>query len=348
MRIDSKRRIGGEASELNNTLYIVVPCYNEKEVLHKTAERLRGKMATLSAEGKISVNGRVVFVDDGSGDGTWNIIEQLCAQDELYAGVKLSRNRGHQNALLAGLMAVKDEADMVISIDADLQDDIGAIDRMVDEFLGGCDIVYGVRGNRESDSFFKRATAETYYKLLRSLGCDVIFNHADYRLMSSRALAALAEYGEQRLFLRGIVPMLGYKTSIVKYVRSAREAGESKYPMKRMLTLAIDGMTSLSLRPLRIVTAMGVIMIAAAFALFVFSLVCLISGRSILDWRIITLSIWAVGGIVTLSLGIVGEYVGRTFLETKRRPRYNIDKSTGLQSEHVSQEGRGVEIGELK
>ena len=315
---------------MSDTLYIVVPCYNEEEVLHITAKRLEEKMAALCAECKISDKGRVVFVDDGSRDRTWSIIEQLCIQHELFAGVKLSHNRGHQNALLAGLMTVKDEADMVISIDADLQDDTDAIDRMVDEYLDGCDVVYGVRGNRDSDSFFKRFTAEGYYKLLRSLGCDIMFNHADYRLMSSRALAALAEYGEQRLFLRGIVPMLGYKTSAVKYVRSAREAGESKYPLKRMLTLAIDGITSLSLRPLRIVTMMGIIMLVVAAALFIFSLVRLISGRSILDWKIITFSIWAVGGIVTLSLGIVGEYVGRTYLETKRRPRYNVEKTTGL------------------
>ena len=317
---------------MNNTLYIVVPCYNEEEVLHTTAKRLEERINVLSAEGKISDHSRVVFIDDGSRDSTWNIIEQLCTQDELFAGVKLSRNRGHQNALLAGLLAVKDEADMVISIDADLQDDTGAIDRMVDEYINGCDIVYGVRGNRDSDSFFKRITAESYYKLLRTLGCDVMFNHADYRLMSSRTLAALAEFNEQRLFLRGIVPMIGYKSSVVSYVRNAREAGESKYPLKRMLTLAIDGITSLSLRPLRIVTAIGVLMIIAAVALFIYTLIELISGRSILDWKIITFSIWAVGGIVTLSLGIVGEYVGRTYLETKRRPRYNIERTAGLRA----------------
>ena len=207
------------ALRLGDTLYIVVPCYNEEEVLHTTAKRLKEKVTSLVGAGKVSADSLVVFVDDGSRDLTWVIIERLAEQDSVFAGVKLSRNRGHQNALLAGLMAVKDKADMVISIDADLQDDIDAIDKMVEEYLKGSDIVYGVRGNRKKDSFFKRATAQGYYKMLRSLGCDVMFNHADYRLMSSRALDALAEYGEQRLFLRGIVPMLGYKTSVVEYAR---------------------------------------------------------------------------------------------------------------------------------
>ena len=315
---------------MSDVLYLVVPCYNEEDVLHSTAQRLRDKMAALSASGKISGDGRVVFVDDGSRDGTWGIIEQLIAQDKLFAGVKLSRNKGHQNALLAGLMAVKDEADMAISIDADLQDDISAIDSMVDEYLNGSDIVYGVRGNRENDSFFKRASAQGYYKLLRSLGCDITYNHADYRLMSSRAIEALAGYREQRLFIRGLVPMLGYKSSVVEYTRGTREAGESKYPLKRMLTLAIDGLMSLSLRPLRIITAAGSVMLLIAAALLVYSVVMLFMGESILDWELVVFSIWAVGGFITLSLGIVGEYVGRTFIEAKRRPRYNIEKTVGL------------------
>ena len=318
---------------LMNTLFIVVPCYNEEEVLRVTAERLAEKVKDLSAAGKIAVESKVVFVDDGSRDGTWDIIEDLFAQDSVFAGVKLSRNRGHQNALLAGLMAVKGEADIVVSIDADLQDDISAIDAMVDEYIGGCDVVYGVRGNRESDSFFKRATAQGYYRLLRSLGCDVVFNHADYRLMSSRALEALSEYGEQRLFLRGIVPMLGYKTAVVHYVRGAREAGESKYPLKRMLTLAIDGLMSLSLRPLRLVLAAGALMLLPALALLVYSIVALCMGETVLDWKITTFSVWAVGGILTMSVGIVGEYVGRAFLETKRRPRYNVEKELGVNAE---------------
>ena len=313
-----------------NTLYIVVPCYNEEEVLRETAKRLADKLKTLAGAGKIADNSKIVFVDDGSRDGTWAIIEQLFEQDRVFAGVKLSRNRGHQNALLAGLMAVKGEADIVISIDADLQDDIDAIDRMVDEYSVGCHIVYGVRGNRESDSFFKRATAQGYYRLLRSFGCDIVFNHADYRLISSRALEALSEYGEQRLFLRGIVPMLGYKTSVVQYKRSPREAGESKYPLKRMLTLAIDGLLSLSLRPLRMVALAGALMLVIAAALLVYSIVSICMGQPFFDWNIVLFSIWAVGGVMTLSIGIVGEYAGRTYFETKRRPRYNIEKELGI------------------
>ena len=315
--------------ELANTLYLAVPCYNEEEVLHVTAERLLNKMTTLSTEGKISEESKIVFIDDGSRDSTWAIIEQLNAEDSRFAGVKLARNAGHQNALFAGLMTVRNEADMVISIDADLQDDIDAIDKMVDEYRNGCDIVYGVRSNREQDSFFKRATAEGYYKLLRSLGCNILFNHADYRLMSSRALCALAEYREQRLFLRGLAPMVGYKTAVVEYTRGVREAGESKYPLKRMLTLAIDGLLALSLRPLRLITLAGALMLVVALALLVFSIVKLAMGQTVLDWKIITLSIWAVGGVITLSLGIVGEYVGRAYQEIKGRPRYNVEKYIG-------------------
>ena len=318
---------------MDNTLYLVVPCYNEEEVLHVTAEKLAHKIRSLAAQGKISDKSKVAFVDDGSRDGTWGIIERLCAEDALYAGVKLSRNRGQQNALLAGLMAVREEADMVVSIDADLQDDIDAIDRMVDEYQNGCDIVYGVRGNRESDTFFKRTSARGYYRLMRSLGCDVMFDHADYRLMSSRALAALSEYGEKMLFLRGLIPMLGYKTSIVHYTRGVREAGESKYPLKRMLTLAIDGLISLSLRPLRIVTVTGVIMLLIAAALLVYFIVAVAAGQPALSWKLMLFSIWAIGGIVTLALGIVGEYVGRGYMEAKHRPRYKIEKTLGLGNE---------------
>ena len=315
---------------MGDRLYIVVPCYNEEDVINTTAKRLGEKMRELEAAGKISGNGKVVFVDDGSRDKTWEMIEDLRAVDAMFAGIKLSHNAGHQNALLAGLMAVKDETDMAVSIDADLQDDISAIDRMVDEYISGCDIVYGVRGNRENDSFFKRFTAERYYKLLRALGCDIMFNHADYRLMSSRALEALSKYGEQRLFLRGLVPMLGYKTAVVEYTRGVREAGESKYPLRRMLTLAIDGLLSLSLRPLRVVLAVGALMLVAAAALLVYIVIALILRRPALDMMFMMFSIWAVGGIVTTSLGIVGEYVGRAFIETKRRPRYNIEKSIGV------------------
>ena len=315
---------------MGNTLYLVVPCYNEEEVLLDTAGKLGAKMKALAASGRISAASRVVFVDDGSRDRTWAIIEELGEGDALYAGVKLSRNRGHQHALLAGLMTVRGEADMYISLDADLQDDVEAIDAMVDEFRGGCDIVYGVRKRREKDTFFKRATAEGFYWLLKKLGCDIVFNHADYRLMSARALEALSEYGEQSPYLRGLVPQIGYRTAIVEYDRGAREAGESKYPLKRMLSLAFDGLLSLSMKPLRIVTAAGALMLLAAAALLVYSLVTVFMGQTMLGWKIVTVSVWAVGGIATLSIGIVGEYVGRAFAETKRRPRYFIERTRGL------------------
>ena len=312
-----------------------------------TAQRLADKMRELAGAGKVSPGGKVLFVDDGSRDGTWGIIEQLCAQDGLFAGVRLSRNSGHQNALFAGLMAAKDGADMVISIDADLQDDISAIDMMVDEFLKGCDVVYGVRSSRESDGFLKRFTAERYYKLLRSLGCDIVFNHADYRLMSSRALEALSQYGEQRLFLRGLVPMLGYKTAIVHYARGSRGGGQSKYPPKRMVSLAIDGLLSLSLRPLRMIIVMGLLMLVVAAALFVYSIVSLCVGRTVLDWKLVTFSVWAVGGVVVTSLGVVGEYVGRAYFESKSRPRFNVEKCIGLGGGSGDDDVRGDAVGDM-
>jgi len=315
---------------VDNTLYLVVPCYNEEEVLRDTAGKLGAKMKALAASGKISCASRIVFVDDGSRDRTWAMIEELGDGDELFAGVKLSRNRGHQHALLAGLMTVRGEADMFISLDADLQDDIEAIDAMVGEFRNGCDIVYGVRKSRSKDTFFKRATAEGFYWFQKKLGCDIVFNHADYRLMSARALDALSEFGEQRPYLRGIVPQIGYKTATVEYDRGAREAGVSKYPLKRMLALAFDGLMSLSLKPLRMITVTGALMLLAAFALLVYSLVTAFMGQSMLGWKIVTVSVWAVGGIATLSIGIVGEYVGRAFVETKKRPRYFIEKTRGL------------------
>ena len=318
---------------MGNVLYLVVPCYNEEKVLHATAKRLGEKMRELAGTGKISNAGKIVFIDDGSRDGTWGIIEQLCrSEDRMFAGVKLSRNRGHQNALYAGLMTVKDEADMVISIDADLQDDIDAVDKMVDDYINGSDVVYGVRGDRKTDTFFKRATAQGFYRMLSALGCDVVFNHADYRLMSSRVLQALSEYGEQGLYLRGIIPMLGYKSSVVQYVRGVREAGESKYPLRRMLTLAFDGITALSLRPLRIVTLAGAFMLAVAAALLVYAIAAFCMGKPSLRLKILMFSNWAVGGIITLSLGIVGEYVGRTYMETKRRPRYGVEKCIGIRN----------------
>ena len=298
--------------------------------MHETAKRLKISLEALMSAGKISGDSRAVFINDGSKDATWSIIEELCAQSSVFAGITLTGNRGHQNALLAGLMAVKDEADMVVSMDADLQDDIGAIDRMVDKYLEGFDIVYGVRSSREKDTFFKRLTAEGYYKVLGALGCKVVFNHADYRLMSARALNALSLYGEQNLFLRGIVPMLGFKSTVVEYERGERFAGESKYPLKKMLAFASDGVASLSLKPLRFITALGTVILLLAFAFLIFAVVGAIMGYTMLNWKIIVFSIWTVGGLLLLAVGIVGEYVGRAYMEAKHRPRYFIEKSAGL------------------
>jgi glycosyltransferase involved in cell wall biosynthesis len=315
---------------LDHRLAIVVPCYNEEEVLSETASRLKQKMDSLILCGKIAPDSRVLFVDDGSGDKTWSMIQELAAGDGMFAGISLSRNRGHQNALLAGLMTAAGWADMVISMDADLQDDIDAVDQMVDHYLAGSDVVYGVRSSRTSDSFFKRFTAEGYYKLLAAMGCQVVFNHADYRLLSKRALEALAQYGERNMFIRGIIPMLGFKTSTVEYERSQRFAGQSKYPLRKMLKLALDGAMALSLKPLRIITLLGFVLVALTLALFLFSVVRHFMGQTILSWKIITISIWGVGGLNLLAMGIIGEYIGRTYMEAKGRPRYHIGATVGL------------------
>jgi glycosyltransferase involved in cell wall biosynthesis len=325
--------LSGSAKEkitVDNTLYIVVPCYNEEEVLHETASRLKEKLTALISSGKVSASSKVMFVNDGSRDKTWEMILELCAGGGLFSGVSLSRNRGHQNALLAGLMTARGKADMVISMDADLQDDIGAVDKMVDEYLGGADVVYGVRNNRDKDTFFKKFTAEGYYRLLDTMGCQVVFNHADYRLLSARALDALSEYGERNMFIRGIIPMLGYRTATVTYERGERFAGESKYPLKKMLALAFDGIYSLSMRPLRFITGLGVTLLVLAFALFVYAIVRLCMGHTILDWKIVTISIWGVGGLILIALGIIGEYVGRAYMDIKQRPRYHIGETIGL------------------
>ena len=311
---------------MSDTLYVVVPCYNEEEILNHTAQRLADKIEYLVNEGTISADSMIVFVDDGSKDSTWDIIKSLSSHCNNIAGIKLSCNAGHQNALYAGLMSVKDKADVVISIDADLQDDINAIDDMLSEYAKGNAIVYGVRTNRASDKFFKRASARCYYKILMSLGCDIIPDHADYRLMDSRSLEALSQYGEQRLFIRGIIPMLGYKTSIIEYTRGVRKAGKSKYPLKRMLTLAVDGITALSLRPLRLITILGVLLlIISAFFLFLM-IVSVSNGEPVFGWKLVMFSIWVIGGIITLSVGIVGEYIGRVYNETKKRPRYFVEE----------------------
>ena len=306
------------------TLYIVVPCYNEEEVLPETSKRLKAKLESLMHAGKISRRSKVMFVNDGSKDRTWELIGELHQSDQMFTGVNLSRNRGHQNALLAGLMTAKERCDITISMDADLQDDIDAVDAMVDKYLDGCDIVYGVRSSRKKDTFFKRFTAEAFYRLMNVLGAETVFNHADYRLMSKRALEGLAEFKEVNLFLRGVVPMIGYTSAAVEYERGERFAGESKYPLKKMLSFAMEGITSLSTKPIRYITALG-------FLIFLISIIMLIVfiaqwalGMTVAGWASVICSVWAIGGLILLALGVIGEYIGKIYLETKGRPRFLI------------------------
>lgn len=311
---------------MRNKLYMVIPCYNEQEVLPETSKRLKEKLSTLVKAGKIDPESRIIFVNDGSKDRTWEIIRRLHEEDPVFGGVNLSRNRGHQNALLAGLMTVKDHADMAISMDADLQDDINAIDEMVEKYLNGTDIVYGVRSSRAKDTFFKKATAEGFYKLMNIMGVNTVFNHADYRLMSKRALEGLAEFREVNLFLRGIVPMIGYSTDVVYYERGERFAGESKYPLGKMLSFAIEGITSLSTKPIRMITFLGFFIFLVSIGILIYSLVRHFMGATIVGWTTLMVSVWAIGGLILLSLGVVGEYIGKIYLETKARPRFLIEE----------------------
>lgn len=309
-----------------NTLYIVVPCYKEQEVLPETSRRLREKLIALEESGKISRDSRVMFVNDGSSDETWPIIRRLHEQEpEYFSGVNLSRNRGHQNALLAGLMTAMNRADMIISMDADLQDDINAVDAMVDAYHEGYEVVYGVRSKRETDTFFKRFTAEGFYKVMRALGVDIVFNHADYRLMSRRAVEGLSQFSEVNLFLRGIVPQIGYRWTTVTYERAERFAGESKYPLKKMLAFAADGITSFSVKPIRLVFSAGVIVFLVSLIMFIYAIIVKATGHSETRWASLMASIWMLGGIQLLGLGIVGEYIGKIYNETKRRPRFIIE-----------------------
>lgn len=307
-------------------LYLVIPCYNEEEVLADTAGKLDKKMKELMTEGLIDVKSRIIFVNDGSMDLTWKIIEDLHNKDTLFGGINLTRNRGHQNALLAGLMTVKDDADIVISLDADLQDDINVFDEMLRKNNEGYDVVYGVRNDRKKDSFFKRHTAQMFYKLTNKLGGDLIYNHADFRLMSRRALEGLAQFEEVNLFLRGIVPLIGYPSTIVEYERKERLAGKSKYPLKKMMSFAIEGITSLSIKPMRFVTGMGIFVFLVSIAMMIYAFVSYFTGRVVAGWTSILISVWAIGGMVLLGLGIVGSYIGKIYLETKKRPRYIVEK----------------------
>ena len=317
-----------------NILYIVVPCFNEEEVLPETARRLGDKLRALMNAGKISPQSRVLFVNDGSGDQTWAVLTRLHRDNPLLCGLDLSRNRGHQNALLAGLMAARGRADMAISMDADLQDDVDAAGAMVDKYLAGADIVYGVRSSRKTDTFFKRTTAEAFYRLMDRLGAETVFNHADYRLMSRRALDGLAQFQEVNLFLRGIVPMIGYPTDTVEYERGERFAGQSKYPLKKMLSFALEGVTSLSVRPLRMITGLGFLVFLISLIMIVYNVVRWATGNTVAGWASLACSVWFIGGLILLSLGVIGEYLGKLYLESKDRPRFLIQEELGLEEEN--------------
>lgn len=311
---------------MNNKLYMVLPCYNEQEVLLKTADILKNKLEFLIQNNKISKDSKICFVNDGSTDDTWNIICTLNKKDKIFTGINLSSNRGHQNALLAGLISSKNKADMIISMDADLQDDVNAIDDMVDKYLNGADIVYGIRESRETDSFLKRMSAEAFYKFMNALGAKTIFNHADFRLMSKRSIAALEKFKEVNLFLRGIVPMIGFRSDYVYYSRKKRELGESKYPLSKMLALAFNGVTSFSIKLIRMISVVGVLSLILSLGMFIYSIYRLVTGEVVSGWTSIIVSLWAIGGLILISIGIVGEYIGKIYMETKQRPRFIIQQ----------------------
>lgn len=306
-------------------IWLVIPCYNEEQVLPETAQRIKQIMTDLQQKGKISQESKVALVNDGSKDGTWQLIRQLHQQDSLYTGINLSRNKGHQYALLAGMMTAMNHADAMISLDADLQDDVNVIEQFVDKYTEGYDVVYGVRSSRKKDSFFKRFTAEGFYHVMKWLGVDIVFNHADYRLMSKRALEGLSEFGEANLFLRGIVPQIGYASTTVEYERQERFAGKSKYPLKKMLAFAFDGISSFSVKPMRMIIHAGALMFAVSIIMLIYSLIRNWMGATIVGWTSLMVSIWMVGGIQLLCLGVIGEYIGKIYSETKRRPRYLIE-----------------------
>lgn len=311
----------------NNTLYIVVPCYNEEEVLEETTKRLKNKINALINDKIISKDSKVLYVNDGSKDKTWELIKSINEKDSTFTGICLSRNRGHQNALVAGLLTAKNYADIVISMDADLQDDINAIDEMLKNYNDGCDIVYGVRSKRKKDSFFKRVTAEGFYKFMKFMGVDVVYNHADYRLTSKRVLEEFENFNEVNLFLRGIFPLIGFKSSIVYYERNERFAGKSKYPLKKMLSFAWDGITSFSVKPLSVICSLGFIVLLISFGIMVYALIQKILGNVVDGWTFLTISIWFIGGLQMISIGIIGEYIGKVYSESKARPRYAISES---------------------
>jgi glycosyltransferase involved in cell wall biosynthesis len=309
-------------------LAIVVPCYNEQDVLPETTRQLLGKIQTLICKNYISAKSKIVFVDDGSGDETWNLIKKHHSENpQNLIGIKLSKNRGHQNALLCGLLTVKDIVDITISIDADLQDDIDVIDKMIEKYRDGFEIVYGVRTSRKTDTVFKRTTAQGFYHFMRFLGVDIIYNHADFRLLGRNALGTLFEYDEVNLFLRGIIPMLRYKTGVVYYNRQERFAGKTKYPLRKMLAFAFEGITSLSVKPIRIITTMGIFIFAISLVMIIYSFIQYFHGNTVSGWSSMICSLWGIGGLILLGLGIVGEYIGKIYLETKHRPRFTVEET---------------------
>ncbi len=306
-------------------LYLAVPCYHEEEALPITAVKLHEKLTQLMEQGSIAPESRIVFIDDGSKDGTWRVISELHEENPIFRGIKLTRNCGHQRALLAGLMTIREECDAVISLDADLQDDINAIDEMVAQYRDGCEIVYGVRKDRTTDTAFKRGTAQGYYKMMRAMGVEMVYNHADYRLMSRRALEELSGYEEVNVFLRGMVPMLGFRTGEVYYSRAPRMQGESKYPLRKMLAFAFEGITSLSIKPIRMITFLGVFIFLVSLGMLLYVLIRHFLGYTVVGWTFLAVSVWGIGGLQLLGIGIVGEYIGKIYLETKRRPRYHVE-----------------------
>ena len=311
----------------NNILYIVVPCYNEEEVLSETIKLLTKKVDKSIKDNKINKNSKILFVNDGSKDNTWKIIKDNSKTNRLVTGISLSRNRGHQNALLAGLLTAKNHADIIISMDADLQDDINAIDEMLKKYQEGNEIVYGVRKSRKKDSLFKKTTALLFYKLMKFLGVECIYNHADYRLTSKKVLNALEEYDETNLFLRGIIPTIGYKSDIVYYDRGERYAGKTKYPLKKMISFAVEGITSFSIKPLTMICHIGILILIISIIIMIYSIVRKVTGNTVTGWTFLSISIWFIGGLQMTSIGIIGEYIGKIYYETKKRPRYIISEN---------------------
>ncbi len=310
----------------NTSLYIVVPCYNEQDIIKETAIILYNKISTLIENNKISSDSKILFVDDGSKDNTWQIIEELHKENQIFCGICLSRNKGHQNALLAGLMTAKDYADATISMDADLQDDVQTIDKMLDKYFEGYEVVYGVRSSRKKDTFFKRNSALIFYKIMKFLGTEIVCNHSDFRLMSKKSLEGLAEFKEINLFLRGLVPMVGYKSMSIEYKRKERFAGKSKYPFGKMLSFAIDGITSFSIKPIIFIARLGLVIFFVSLIALVYTIMKNFSGEVVLGWSSLMASLWLLGGLQLFAIGIIGEYIGKIYMETKQRPRYIISK----------------------